>query len=166
MFFWFTPEPWDKKCPTPRRRGTKNVPRHGGVGQKMSHGTFFVPRRGAWDKTVLGRSAPVRCKNCWEKLVALKSILKDEYLPNAIYEEVYYLVNGKEISRIYVPLQQKVSIHNKNTWRDVMEFFNEKIKWAHIDIAGTCWTDKNNGINPSGATGFGVKTLVQWIKNK
>ena len=40
------------------------------------------------------------------------------------------------------------------------------IKWAHIDIAGTCWTDKNKGINPSGATGFGVKTLVQWIKNK
>ncbi len=46
------------------------------------------------------------------------------------------------------------------------EFFNEEIKWAHIDIAGTCWTDKNNGINPSGATGFGVRTLVQWIKNK
>ena len=46
------------------------------------------------------------------------------------------------------------------------EFFDKEIKWAHIDIAGTCWTDKNKGINPSGATGFGVKTLVQWIKNK
>ena len=46
------------------------------------------------------------------------------------------------------------------------EFFDEEIKWAHIDIAGTCWTDKNKGINPSGATGFGVKTLVKWIKNK
>ena len=46
------------------------------------------------------------------------------------------------------------------------EFFEPDIKWAHIDIAGTCWTDKNKGINPSGATGFGVKTLVQWIKNK
>ncbi len=46
------------------------------------------------------------------------------------------------------------------------EFFDDKIKWAHIDIAGTCWTDKNKGINPSGATGFGVKTIVQWIKNK
>jgi len=43
---------------------------------------------------------------------------------------------------------------------------DSEIKWAHIDIAGTCWTDKNKGINPSGATGFGVKTLVQWIKNK
>merc|ERR1711991_858538 len=46
------------------------------------------------------------------------------------------------------------------------EFFDKEIKWAHIDIAGTCWTEKNKGINPSGATGFGVKTLVQWIKNK
>ena len=65
--------------------------------------------------------------NCWEKLVALKSILKNDYLPNAIYEEEYYLENGKEISRIFVPLEQNVSIHNKNTWREVMEFFNEKM---------------------------------------
>tara|TARA_B100000902_G_scaffold312291_1_gene302387 strand:+ start:124 stop:1608 length:1485 start_codon:yes stop_codon:yes gene_type:complete len=46
------------------------------------------------------------------------------------------------------------------------EFFESNIKWAHIDIAGTCWTDKSKGVNPSGATGYGVKTLVQWIKNK
>lgn len=65
--------------------------------------------------------------NCWEKLVALKSILQEEYLPDAIYEEEFYLDNGKEISRIYVPLNQKVSIHNKNTWRDTMEFFNKKM---------------------------------------
>lgn len=62
---------------------------------------------------------------CWEKLVALKAILLDEFLPEAIYEEEFYLENGKEISRIYVPLEQKVSIHNKNTWRTTMEFFNE-----------------------------------------
>lgn len=65
--------------------------------------------------------------NCWENLVALKSILLYEYLPDAIYEEEFYLDNGKEISRIYVPLEQKASIHNKNTWRDTMEFFNEKM---------------------------------------
>ena len=65
--------------------------------------------------------------NCWEKLVALKSILHSEYLPEAIYNEAYFLENGKEISRIYLPLEIKVSIHNKNTWRDAMEFFNEKM---------------------------------------
>lgn len=63
----------------------------------------------------------------WEKLQALKSILLDEYLPDAIFEEAYFLENKKEISRIYLPLEQKVSIHNKNTWRDVMAFFNESM---------------------------------------
>ncbi len=46
------------------------------------------------------------------------------------------------------------------------EFLDNNINWAHIDIAGTCWTDKNKGINPSGATGYGVRTLVKWIKSK
>ena len=45
------------------------------------------------------------------------------------------------------------------------EFFNEDINWAHIDIAGTCWADKNKGLNPSGATGYGVRTLVKWLNN-
>ncbi|MFV9550734.1 DUF4268 domain-containing protein [Algibacter sp. PT7-4] len=63
----------------------------------------------------------------WEKLEALKSILLDDYLPDAIFNEAYFLDNSKEISRIYVPLEQKVSIHNKNSWRDVMVFFNEKM---------------------------------------
>lgn len=63
----------------------------------------------------------------WEKLLSLKSILIEDFLPNAIFEEAYILENEKEISRIYVNLEQKVSIHNKNGWRDVMEFFNEKM---------------------------------------
>jgi hypothetical protein len=63
--------------------------------------------------------------NYWEKLTELKSILLNDYLPEAIFEEIYYLDNGKEISRIYAPLSEKVSIHNKNSWRVTMEFFNE-----------------------------------------
>ena len=65
--------------------------------------------------------------NCWEKLVALKSILQQDFLPEAIYEKEFYLDNGKEISRIYVPLTEKVSIHNKNSWQEVMVFFNDSM---------------------------------------
>ena len=62
----------------------------------------------------------------WDKLLALRSILHDDYLPDAIFEEAYFLENGKEISRIYVPfLDAKVSIHNKNSWQDTMVFFND-----------------------------------------
>jgi hypothetical protein len=63
----------------------------------------------------------------WERLESLKSILKMDYLPNAIFAEEFILENGKEISRIYLPLAQKVSVHNKNTWRDVMVFFNDEM---------------------------------------
>jgi hypothetical protein len=63
----------------------------------------------------------------WEKLTALKSILLNDFLPEAIFDEAYFLDNEKEISRIYVPLNQKVSIHNKNTWQDVMVFLNENM---------------------------------------
>jgi len=62
--------------------------------------------------------------NCWEKLLALNVILQNDYLPEVIFEEEYVLENGKEISRIYILLEEKVSIHNKNTWRTTMEFFN------------------------------------------
>jgi len=63
--------------------------------------------------------------NSWEKLQSLKTILLDDYLPNLIFEEEYILDNGKEISRVYVPLNEKVSIHNKNSWQEVMVFFNQ-----------------------------------------
>nr|WP_321234237.1 DUF4268 domain-containing protein [uncultured Psychroserpens sp.] len=63
----------------------------------------------------------------WEKLQSLESILRDDYIPDVIYEEEFYLDNGKEISRIYLPLEQKVSIHNKNTWQEVMVFFNNNM---------------------------------------
>ena len=62
-----------------------------------------------------------------DSLQALKTILIEDFMPDIIFEEEYFLENGKEISRIYMPLNQKVSIHNKNTWRDVMEFFNEQM---------------------------------------
>ncbi len=42
------------------------------------------------------------------------------------------------------------------------EFIDSSVHWAHIDIAGTVWSEKDKGINPSGATGYGVRTLVNW----
>lgn len=62
----------------------------------------------------------------WEKLVALKTILKEEYLQEVIYEEYYVLDNSKEISRVYVT-KNKVSIHNKNTWQETMVFLEAKM---------------------------------------
>ncbi|NEO28588.1 MAG: leucyl aminopeptidase, partial [Kamptonema sp. SIO4C4] len=41
--------------------------------------------------------------------------------------------------------------------------FIEKTPWVHLDIAGTAWIDKESGVNSAGATGFPVRTLVNWV---
>jgi leucyl aminopeptidase len=41
--------------------------------------------------------------------------------------------------------------------------FVKQTPWAHLDIAGPVWTDKENGYNSAGATGYGVRTLVNWV---
>ncbi|MAH58793.1 MAG: leucyl aminopeptidase [Synechococcus sp. ARS1019] len=43
------------------------------------------------------------------------------------------------------------------------EFISDDTAWAHIDIAGPVWSDKGKGLNPAGATGYGVRTLVNWV---
>jgi len=35
------------------------------------------------------------------------------------------------------------------------------VPWAHLDIAGTAWTEKPGPYLDQGANGFGVRTLVK-----
>ena len=46
-----------------------------------------------------------------------------------------------------------------------LQQFVENTPWAHLDIAGPVWTEKTSGINNEGGTGFGVRTLVNWVIN-
>lgn len=44
--------------------------------------------------------------------------------------------------------------------------FVKDTPWLHLDIAGPVWADKPTGLNNhEGATGFGVRTLVNWVLN-
>lgn len=43
--------------------------------------------------------------------------------------------------------------------------FAGKTPWIHLDIAGTATSDKDKGYNVKGATGVGVRTLVQLAQN-
>ena len=36
--------------------------------------------------------------------------------------------------------------------------------WAHLDIAGTAWGSKTGGYDASGASGVGVRMLLDWLK--
>lgn len=63
----------------------------------------------------------------YEKMVSLKSLFL-EYVPDAIFEDYFFLEEtGKEISRIYVE-KPNVCIHNKNTWQETMVFLNETMQ--------------------------------------
>ena len=46
-----------------------------------------------------------------------------------------------------------------------LEQFVDNKKWAHLDIAGMMSASKTNGIYQKGMTGFGVKTLVDFVQN-
>lgn len=61
----------------------------------------------------------------FEKVESLKTILLEEYLPEAIFEREYYLEdNNKLISRIWVELTG-ISLFNRATWETIFDFFIE-----------------------------------------
>ncbi len=59
----------------------------------------------------------------FEKIYALRTILKEEYLQDVAIEDHYLLPEAKEVSKFYLQLDS-VNIHNKNHWPQVFEFFN------------------------------------------
>ncbi len=44
--------------------------------------------------------------------------------------------------------------------------FAEGLPWAHLDIAGTAWSDSEKGYLAKGATGFGVRLVLQWLRDR
>ena len=46
-----------------------------------------------------------------------------------------------------------------------LEKFIEDTPWAHLDIAGKAWSDKDTATVPKGGTGFGVRLLCDLVDN-
>ncbi|HCR86063.1 MAG TPA: leucyl aminopeptidase, partial [Alphaproteobacteria bacterium] len=46
-----------------------------------------------------------------------------------------------------------------------LERFVNKKTWAHLDIASVAWADKDKGLSPAGATGFGVQLLDRLVED-
>jgi leucyl aminopeptidase len=44
-----------------------------------------------------------------------------------------------------------------------LQRFVNNIPWAHVDIAGVAFTDKDSAITPKGACGYGIRLLNQFI---
>lgn len=44
------------------------------------------------------------------------------------------------------------------------EFAPLGVPWAHLDIAGPAWAEKDAPLTPKGGTGFGVRLLLQYLQ--
>lgn len=62
----------------------------------------------------------------YEKIWSLEDILRDDYIGDFQKDEYYVNASGKTLARYWVELNQ-VSVYNKETWRDIFEFFVEKM---------------------------------------
>lgn len=60
----------------------------------------------------------------YEKVESLKTILLEDYLPEAILERNFYMENGKVISRIWVE-KLGVSLNNRAYWPEIFAFFSD-----------------------------------------
>ena len=65
-------------------------------------------------------------------------------------------------------------LRNAGTTRDggsitagwFLKQFSGTTRWAHLDIAGTAWSDKSRPCSPKGATGVGVRLLIEYLRNR
>jgi len=46
------------------------------------------------------------------------------------------------------------------------EFVDDGVPWAHLDIAGTAWAEEARGCQPKGATGVGVRLVIEWLRHR
>ena len=65
-------------------------------------------------------------KQYFEKLLALKNILEEEFVKDLVFEKNHTLENGKTISRIWVE-KLNVSVSNRKYWDEIFDFFYEKM---------------------------------------
>jgi len=85
---------------------------------------FFIDNKKAQVLLDIEPKDEEKRKIYFEKIESLKTILLEEYLPEAILERNYYLESGKVISRIWVE-KTGVSLNNKSNWQSIFDFFNE-----------------------------------------
>ena len=62
----------------------------------------------------------------FEKLVALKNILEEEFIPDLVFQKNHTLENGKTISKIWVE-KLGITVSNRSSWDSIYDFFYVKM---------------------------------------
>ena len=85
---------------------------------------FFIDNKKAQVLLEIEPKDEEKRKIYFEKIESLRTILLEDYLPEAILERNFYLETGKVISRIWVE-KLDVSLNNRRYWPAIFEFFHE-----------------------------------------
>ena len=85
---------------------------------------FFIDNKKAQVLLDIEPKEEEKRKIYFEKIESLKTILLEDYLPEAILERNYYLESGKVISRIWIE-KLEVSLNNRSYWPTIFDFFSK-----------------------------------------
>ncbi|MCG9791064.1 DUF4268 domain-containing protein [Flavobacterium algicola] len=87
---------------------------------------FFVDNKKAQVLIDIEQRSAEKRTAFFDKIVALKNILEEEFVKDLVFEKEYVLESGKTISRIWVEIQG-VGFSNRHHWDTIFDFFFEKM---------------------------------------
>jgi Domain of unknown function (DUF4268) len=87
---------------------------------------FFVDNKKAQVLIAIeNRDSETRYKY-YDKLLALKSIIENDFISGIVFEKNFTLENGKTICKIWKQIDS-VSVSNKSYWNEIFDFFNSEM---------------------------------------
>jgi len=95
----------------------------------------------------------------------LKIITKDGNKNNFAGSFSASLLSAKGLIEGPIPEGSFYITARKSISNDILKKFVNDTPWVHMDIAGPTWYEKNKPYIPKGASGFGVRLLVQLLKD-
>ncbi|MBM4152531.1 MAG: leucyl aminopeptidase, partial [Kiritimatiellaceae bacterium] len=116
--------------------------------------------------TALGHTAAAVMGNRRELNTAL--IQSAEAAGERLWELPIWPENMDEMKGTFSDLQNMSKSGTAGTMNAaafLSNFVPEEIPWAHLDIAGTAWEESPKPWMNPGATVFGARTLIEWIKS-
>jgi leucyl aminopeptidase len=98
-----------------------------------------------------------------ERLLAAAAVTGERLWPMPMYDDYAEDIRSDvaDVKNSTLPVKNA----GVSTSAKFLEHFTEGYPWAHIDLANMAWADPGRPLYPKGATAFGVRLLVQCLRD-